>query len=84
MSDYDRNKDAAEQLLASAAETKRGSDRERYLLDAAGVYATLALAAATREPWLAVRDRIKDKQEQLDAAFHRGLSSSPDRYKDFR
>jgi len=37
----------AETLLESAAREKIGSDQERYLLAAAQVRATLALAAAT-------------------------------------
>lgn len=78
-SDYDRHSTDAEQLLARASDTKHGTERQQYLLDAAAVHATLALAAATWAPFQAVKHR----QAELDAAFmasvEKGLPGPEDR-----
>jgi hypothetical protein len=46
--DYEEHAAEAQALLDNAEESDYGSDEERYMLAAAQVHATLALAAATR------------------------------------
>ena len=61
----------AEQLLDEAGDAENGSDHERYLVAAAQVHATLALAAATALPG----EHPGDWQRQIWAF---GLEAEPD------